>query len=377
MRLRTFATLFAAALPALALATPACAQSDVLLQPDTNAHVSVLHDQPAPSLRPLQLAEVTAPEPHLEIQQADSIASGLPMGNGDTGFWYLSTHSSPQTFDQRPCFRPGVCRYEDGAGFHRSHFQNLKTQLQPGIPICIVVHGSFMDVPSTWSESVCTWRWLKSASMGQPMQMIYLTWPSYRTIGPAVQIQVNQLGRRAARNGYYLAELLQHLPPESPVCLVGHSHGTRVVSASLHYLAGGTVQSMKHPWARSNGRRIRAVFAASAIDHDWLLPGHKYDRALCTTECVLNLYNRHDPALGIYPLRFPLVAKRALGAQGLTRRDRVLLGPRSRQVVDYNATDAIGTTHLWPYYYRNPGLAMAMHNYVYFPDHVPASLAAE
>lgn len=297
----------------------------------------------------------------------------------DSGFWFLSTQYSPQTFNRDcPRFVPQVQRFENCQGFRCSSFHEMTSSLVPGIPVCIMVHGSFVDLPSACNESAETWRWLKSGSMGHQMQMIYFNWPSYKRILPTVQVEVNMLGRRAARNGYYLAELIQHIPPECPICLIGHSHGTRVIAGGLHLMAGGTLQGIGHPWARSNGRHIRTVFVASALDHDWLNPGQKYDRALCSTSCVLNMRNELDPALAIYPMRLPLISKGAIGYKGLSSRDRMALGCRSQQVIEYDVTQVIGRSHLWPYYFTNPGLSRAMHNYVYFPDVVqPVTLSQQ
>lgn len=305
-------------------------------------------------------------------------AESMPqVGGCSDGFWFVSTHLSPQSFDD-PCpkFRPCVSRYEDCSSFRRTGFHELSASLIPGMPVCLFVHGSFVDMPSAGKESICTWKWLRDAGVGQPMQMIYLYWPSFKKMSLTVQCDVNQLGRQAARNGYYLAELLQHIPRECPVCLIGHSHGTRVIASGLHLMAGGAVQRIRHPFARVNGLRIRSVFVASALDHDWLNPGHKYDRALCSTECLLNMTNRHDRALRIYPLRLPLISRRALGLKGLSKWDRSRLGPNGRKVLDYDVTPAIGNEHLWPYYFSNPGLAMAMRNYVYFPEQSQAISSA-
>ena len=308
----------------------------------------------------------------LEGQAHESV-----VAPSESGFWFLNTRHSPQSFDHNcPRFCPDMMRFEHCQGFRRSSFQELCAALEPGVPVCIMVHGSFVDTPSFCRESQYTWRWLRGAAMGQPMQMIYFHWPSYRALTPLVAFDVNQLGRRGARNGYYLAELVHHLPPECPVCLIGHSHGARVISAGLHLLAGGAVQGIRHPCARANGRQIRTVLTGAAIDHDWFNPGQRYDRALCSTECLLNMTNRCDPALRIYPLRLPLLVSRPLGLIGLTRVDRRRLGVRGEKVLDYDVSAAIGVSHLWPHYFRNPRLAMLIRNYVYFPDQIPAMAAA-
>lgn len=303
--------------------------------------------------------------------------SHLQASTPETGFWFINTHHSPQSFDYScPKFCPAVMRYDECQSFRNGDFQEMLSSLEPGVPVCIMIHGSFVDSPGACRESICTWKWLRRAGMRHRMQMIYFHWPSFRYITPMVAFDTNQLGRRAARNGYYLAELMHHLPPQCPVCLLGHSHGTRVIASGLHLLAGGAIEGIQHPYARSNGRQIRTVFTGSAIDHHWLNPGKRYDRALCSTQCLLNMTNRHDPALAVYPFRMPLLVRPPLGMTGLTRFDRHRLGRRGEKVLDYDVTAAIGASHLWPYYFRNPRLAMAMKNYVYFPDVVPAMTVA-
>ncbi|MEQ9409111.1 MAG: alpha/beta hydrolase [Fuerstiella sp.] len=315
----------------------------------------------APAAPETPAAAETLAAPTAAISSMPSLA--------DSGFWFLSTQHSPQSFDRCcPQFCPTVNRFEQCVGFRNSSLAELSGGLEPGVPVCIVIHGSFVDLESSCRESQQVWHWLRSAGMGQRMQMIYFSWPSFRRLTPMVQYDVNVLGRRAARNGYYLAELIQHIPPECPICLLGHSHGTRVISAGLHMLSGGAIQGVCHPFARAHGRRIRTVFAAAAVDHHWFNPGKRYDRALFSTECLLNLTNRIDPALNIYPLRMPLLAARPMGLTGVTRWDRWRLGSCGGKVLNYDVSRDIGRTHLWPYYFSNNRLAMIMRNYVYFPD---------
>jgi len=287
----------------------------------------------------------------------------------DSGYWFLSTNNCPQSFDHTcPQFCPIVLRREQCDDFRRSSLAELSGGLEPGVPVCIVIHGSFVDTPSACHESGFVWNWLRSASCGNRMQMVYFSWPSFKPLSIFAANDVNILGRQAARNGYYLAELIQHIPPECPICILGHSHGTRVASAGLHLMAGGRIQGICHPFARANGRQIRTVFAAAAVDHNWLNPGKRYDRALRSTECILNLTNCKDPALAVYPLRMPLFVKRPIGSTGLTGWDRRQLGRMGTKIRDYDVSRAVGASHLWPYYFRNNDLAMAMRNYVYFPD---------
>ncbi|MBL8817574.1 MAG: alpha/beta hydrolase [Planctomyces sp.] len=308
--------------------------------------------------------------PFAVAPQPDAVI-GTPIPAGDCcGYWIVSTHSSPQSFDAScPPFCPRIMRYDECGGHRNADYSEMMQSIQPGIPICIVVHGSFVGWEGACIESRYTWKWLGSACPGRPFQMIYFTWPSDREITPLVQLDVAVLGRRASRNGYYLATLIQQLPPESPVCLVGHSHGTRVISSALHMMAGGEIDDVCHPCVRTTGRKIRAVYAAAAIDHDWLNPEERFGRALCTAECILNLKNSHDPALKIYPLRRPF-SSRALGQAGFTSKDRREMGGWGRRAAELDVTNVIGHGHFWPEYFQRPGIARSIANYVFFPDYI-------
>lgn len=295
------------------------------------------------------------------VGSADSVPA-------DCGYWIVSTENSPQSFDQTlPRFCVAVQRYESCRGVRSASIEELQGSLTPGIPVCIMVHGSFVDSPSVIPESLRTWQWLRCGASGRPFHMIYFRWPSWRLPSALINIDVAILGRRASRNGFYLAELLQRLPAESPVSLLGHSHGTRVISAAAHLLAGGRVEGFSIAGAAGGGRSMRAVFAASAIDHDWLNPGERFDRALCSLQCILNMQNRHDPALLLYPLR-RVASRRALGQSGLTREDRRELGVRSSQVTDLDVTEAIGCRHIWPSWTAETSLAHRASRYLFWTE---------
>ncbi|MCH2201895.1 MAG: hypothetical protein MK102_07985 [Fuerstiella sp.] len=240
--------------------------------------------------------------------------------------------------------------------------------LLPNVPVCIYVHGSFVTSSETEHQAAKTHRWLRSVSRGQSLQIINFMWPSSRPIViPTVNLDVNLLGRRAARNGWYLAELIRHIPRECPVCLIGHSHGCRAIASALHLMGGGSVQGVTHPSARFKGRPIRTVFAASAMRHDWLNPGERYGNALCATGCLINLKNRHDPALLLYPLRHAF-AGHALGSTGFTNGDKRDLQVWSRKVQDYDVEQLIGVGHMWPRFLQHQRLAWLIRNFVYFPE---------
>ena len=115
------------------------------------------------------------------------------------------------------------------------------------------------------------------------------------------------------------------------------------------------------------------VNQAPAMASDWLNPGERYGRALCSTECLINLKNPHDAALMLYPFRH-LFAGHALGATGLSPRHRNQLRGWSAKVADYDVSMQVGHHHMWPYYATHPSLALLIRNYIYFPDAQPASI---
>ena len=287
----------------------------------------------------------------------------------DMGYWVVSTHESPQSFRrQSPRFRPRVTRVASCRHSRSSSFTDLCQSFVAGVPVCIFTHGSFLGTHEMEVQFRRTNQWLRSASGGQPLQLINFAWPSGRPLRiPRVNLDVNLLGRRAARNGWYLAELIRHIPPDCPICLIGHSHGSRLIASALHLMGGGIVQGVRHRHVQVNGRRIRVVFAASAMRHDWLNPGERYGRALCATSCVLNLKNRHDPALMLYPLRHPF-SGHSLGTRGFTRRDRKSLGSWSPKVQDCDVTLLIGYSHMWPLYLEHQRLAWLIRNFVFFSE---------
>lgn len=321
-------------------------------------------------IQPDSLLNSSPPEiPQLPDQSLIQTIEPAPSASLNPGYWLVNTWNCTQSsFDESPCvFRPEIIRCDSGGHARRHHPREFQSSFLPGVPVVIVVHGSFMDDSSVHPYAACTWRWLCAGSSGLPFQMIYFSWPSDRPPSLLTAIDVAVLGRRASRNGFYLLSLLQMIPPECPVCLLGHSHGTRVISSALHLMAGGTVEGLRHNCRGTNGRRIRTIFTASAIDHDWLLPGERFDRALYSTECLINLRNHLDPALVIYVLR-RIGSGRALGCSGLTSADRRGLGSLNQRVRELDVSGLVGPRHLWPKYCDHPQLARTLRNYLYFAD---------
>lgn len=287
-----------------------------------------------------------------------------------TCYWTVSSRGLPQEPTHSASHRLGYYeRLADGT-LQATSREAMIAQLSPGVPICIFIHGSFVDAASHRSESAHTYNWIRRSAPQLPAHFIFYTWPSEamcNAVASANPVAVNDRGRWAEHNAFYLADLIAHLPHESPICLVGHSHGARVTIATLHLIAGGEINGGTYPHDTGGTRRYRAVLAAGALDRHWLNPGQRYDFAIRRVEGILNMVNATDAALHFYPLR-QAFSRKALAVTGLTRWDRHRLGEQGNKVIDYDVTTLVGLGHFWPNYYEQPQIGRAISPYVYFTD---------
>jgi len=280
-------------------------------------------------------------------------------------YWIISLRCCPQ---KTPCpICPNcvdfLCCTPDGCMRRSDHGQFLASLL-PRVPVCLMIHGSYVtwqDVPNDAQSTFC---WLRGAAPQLPLNYVYVTWPSDPTLPP---FDIQGLGRKSARNGFQLATLIQTIPCDHPVSFIGHSHGARMTLSTLHLLGGGVVQGYSLAQPPGASHRFRAVLGAAAVDHHWMNPGERYGCSMRVTECLLNFRSRHDGALSLYPFRRPF-SKAALGKKGLTKKDIRKLGPLACRIAECDVTPYVKNHHFWQYYNGHPALALSAVPYVYFPD---------
>lgn len=290
----------------------------------------------------------------------------------DLNYWVVSSRCCVQ---KSKCCCP-CCEFDvyhsSGEGcVTESSYADLIQSLDPNAPICIMVHGSFVKWEGALTDSYNTYFWLRNAAPNRPLNVIFFTWPSGEMPTKILPVDVNILGKRAEYNGHYLAQLISQLPEQHDISLLGHSHGARIVSSALHLIGGGSVQGVSlnecgiHVPCHS--RRIRAVFAAAAINHNWLNPGQRYGCSLNCTECLVNLRNKKDRALLFYPILAP-ISRRALARTGFTYLDRRALGDCLSRVNDIDVSKCVGAGHMFPNYYSHPEIAETIMPAIYFSD---------
>lgn len=316
----------------------------------------------------LSNAQEIPPSP---ITVSDASERSIPAnwtvrGADDPDYWIVSARHSMNDIVKGAQTSYQVIRFDGPNPGRDSSLQELLGCLEPNAPVCFMVHGSFVHWDSMLVDSSRTYRWIRSAAPNRKVHLIFFTWASDGDL-LIPHLYVNQFGRRASLNGLYLADLVSKISCDHPVCLIGHSHGTRLVSASLHAMAGGEINNMVLNAAPLPPRRLRVVLAAAAMDHTWLNPDSRYGLALCPAEAILNLRNKCDFPLLFYPLRRP-AAKRALAITGITNNDRGKMGDEGEKIVDLDITDRVGYGHIWCHYYNDPTIAADIRHYIYFDE---------
>lgn len=284
-----------------------------------------------------------------------------------TDYWIVSSRRCTECLECRQNCQFDVwqcdCR---GRGVLRT-IDDLYASLVPHTPVCFMLHGSFVEWESVLKDSVETNAWLRNACPGRPLHVVFYTWPSDEAPALRFTADVMHLGRRAEKNGLYVADLITRVPDDHPISLIGHSHGARMTLSTLHVLGGGAVDGTVFAGGRYHQHRIRAVLAAAAIDHQWLNQGERYDQAVRRAESIVNLQSRKDLALKFYPLHRPFCTQ-ALARTGFTDHVRREIGPLNCNLADIDVTPFVGFGHIWLHYYRQPYIAQAISTSVFFPD---------
>ena len=83
--------------------------------------------------------------------------------------------------NQVECGQP--CDYRvyrfDGSHCGRGgSLDELYASLQPGVPVCFMAHGSYVEWDSMLQDCAGTYRWLRQAAPQQPIHIVFFTWPS-------------------------------------------------------------------------------------------------------------------------------------------------------------------------------------------------------
>ncbi len=214
---------------------------------------------------------------------------------------------------------------------------------QASMPTIVYVHGNRVASGQDRRQGMDVYRSLKAqGKLNGPVRFIIWSWPSEQISGPIKDYVVK--AQRTNPAAWQLAWLLDKLPAETPITLVGYSYGTRVVSGATHLLAGGRLGQLQLA-ERTHPRRppLKVALLAAAYDADWIQPGHYYGRSLGQIERLVLATNKLDPAMRFYHLSNGLGRMHALGKSGV-HQPRAL-GTASRRLQRVDLTREVGRSH--------------------------------
>jgi len=207
----------------------------------------------------------------------------------------------------------------------------------------LYVHGNRVATGKDRAQGLSIYHSFKAHGRTKgPVRFVIWSWPAEPIAGPIKDYVVK--ARRTNPAAWQLAWLLDKLPVETQLSLVGYSYGTRVVSGAAHLLAGGRLGNLRldkrdHPQTP----RVRAALLAAAYDADSFQPGKFYSQSLAQIERLVLTTNRLDPAMRFYHLSNGRGRMHALGKSGVHQPTALGVAARCVQPVDF--TREVGRSH--------------------------------
>jgi len=296
---------------------------------------------------------LVASDSHVESDSdGHAVADGEPVRDR---IWLLSTRGATANVCRADLESPPIRAYRiDGCGRSASAaLSDYVSERGPGRVTVIYVHGNRMSAREAIRRGLLIYRQVARRCSGRPpVDWVIWSWPSEKEafIIPDARIKA----RRADTQGLYLAWLLRtHTEANQPTALIGYSFGARVISGSLHALAGGSLRGRTLPGRTVRGARFDVGMIAPAIGSDWLSPRGNHRLATQNLDRLSLLYNRRDAVLRNYWRISRARSNAALGYTGPTsfapRPDGSPLPVRSR-----NCGPVVGFRHSEVDYYQPP-----------------------
>jgi hypothetical protein len=222
----------------------------------------------------------------------------------------------------------------------------------------IYVHGNQVSAGLARQRGLATYRrMIECASSDKQVRFIIFSWPSTQIKGPLKDVRVKAARTRPA--GFQLAWVIDQMPGDLPMGLIGFSYGPRVITGALHILGGGTVNGLglverAHP----DRAPMRVVLVAAALHSNWLGAGQYHGQAMTQVDKMLLINNHTDRALKLYHLSTPSGSPKALGSCGPT-----CIGDERHKIRSIDVSRAEGPKHEEMGYLCVPGTACRLWNY--------------
>lgn len=224
------------------------------------------------------------------------------------------------------------------------------TSADPSVSTIVFIHGNRLTNWDAKCEGLAAYRRIASQESDAPIRFVIFSWPSAQVSGPLKDVRVKALRTRPA--GCQLAWLVDQLPAETPVTLVGFSYGARIATGALHILGGGSLGGMSVALQHPDRQPLNAVLLASALHSDWLCPGHYHGNAMSMVNQMVLVNNCEDRAMKYYHFSTTCGRPQALGYCGPTCIDPA----SASKIVELNVARYVGKEHDLFCYLSAPGV---------------------
>jgi hypothetical protein len=239
------------------------------------------------------------------------------------------------------------------SGWQRSSVEQFFADSGDGKITVFFVHGHRVNVHWANVSGFQVYRGIVQNNP-PPIRYVIFKWPSDGGGRPIPDARDKAIV--ADQVCHKLGWFMGHIPPQTPVSLVGFSFGCRVISGALQLSAGGVLdgRTLDSPY----GSTTRTVFWAGAVNQSWMAEGRRDGRAILATDKLLNLYNCCDPILRFHPR---VTGEEALGRNGLPAQ---WLGAAAPRLAQRNVCGEVNRLHLTRNYSLNPSIMASTRKYL-------------
>jgi hypothetical protein len=255
--------------------------------------------------------------------------------------WFISTRGAGCPAPGGPV-RLGYWRRGEHGQWIEAEAGQFLAEDDPTTPTCFYIHGNRASFGESRAEGLQVYHGLTANMCAhQPFRFVIWSWPADQIKGVLEDARVK--AHRCDTEAYHLAWLIDQMPPDEPVSLIGYSFGARLATGALHILGGGQVAGRAlHPRVHPDRSPVSGVLIAAALDNFWLAPGSRHGLALTQVHSLLVFVNPTDKVLKRYHLLYGKRAgQQALGATGVAGG----LGPARMLVDQVNVSGWVGTSH--------------------------------
>jgi hypothetical protein len=208
----------------------------------------------------------------------------------------------------------------DESGSRRWQASDLESFLafDPTVRTIIFVHGNRITPFDAKNEGLAVYRKLVNyAGDGERIRFVIWSWPSAQIRGPLRDVR--EKAARTGPAGCQLAWVLNQMPAETPVSLVGFSFGARIITGGLHILAGGSLNGCSlAEHAHANRPPMDVVLIGAALHANWLGDGQYHGLAMTQVNRMFLVNSCQDIAMRYYRFIQKRGNPQALGLRGPT-----------------------------------------------------------